>query len=49
MGKKAAGERGVRICQTNNCADTKVNEEARKEVVQVLEQRFPCSPWRRPW
>jgi len=20
-----------------------------EEVLQALEQRFPCSPWRRPW
>ena len=20
-----------------------------EEVLQALEQRFPCSPWKRPW
>ncbi|KAK4826134.1 hypothetical protein QYF61_005286 [Mycteria americana] len=46
--KKAAvqqqRERGVRICERNNSADTKVSEQGGVEVLQAPEQRFPCSP-----
>jgi len=26
-----------------------VKKEREEEVLQAPEQRFPCSPWRRPW
>ena len=32
----------------NSPASTKVREEGREEVLQVLEQGFPCSLWERP-
>ena len=35
----------VRICERNNSAVTKVSKEDGKEVLQALEQKFPCSPW----
>ncbi|GAB0208746.1 epimerase family protein SDR39U1 [Grus japonensis] len=71
-------KRGVRICERNNCADTKVSEEGggggapgtgaeiplqpvEKAMVRqavplqpmeddgmMMEQIFPCSPWRTP-
>ena len=44
---KQQSERGVRICEKNNSADTKASEEGGEEVLQALEQRFPCSPWKR--
>jgi len=42
-------ERGVSIWERNNFADTKAVKKKEEEVLQALEQRFPCSPWRRPW
>ncbi|GAB0185559.1 hypothetical protein GRJ2_001021200 [Grus japonensis] len=36
-------ERGVRICERNNSADTKASAEGGQEVLQALEQRSPCS------
>ena len=47
--RKWLPERGVRTCKRNNPADTKVSGEEGEEMLQVLEQRFPCSPWGRPW
>jgi len=40
---------GVRTCERNSPADTRVMKKERKEVLQALEQRFPCSLWRRQW
>ena len=46
---KLQPEKGVRICERNNSADPQVSEEGGEEVLQAWEQRFPCSPWGRPW
>jgi len=40
------GVRGKSV--RNSLADMKVGEEEGEEVLQVLKQRFSCSPWRRP-
>jgi len=37
-------ERGTIKCERKSPAYTKVSEEGGEEVLQVLEQRFPCSP-----
>lgn len=51
-GKKPARqqwlERGMRISERNSPADARVREE-KEEVLQVLQHRFPCSPWDGPW
>lgn len=41
-------ETGVRIQERNNSADTQISEGG-QDVLQVLEQRFPCSLCCRPW
>jgi len=41
-------ERGVRQCETALQTPRSVKKEA-EEVLQVPEQRIPCSLWRRPW
>jgi len=37
-------EQGVRTLQT-----PRLGKKEGEEVLQVPEQRFPCSLWRRPW
>jgi len=37
-----------KISETNSPADTKVSEQRGEEVLLLPEQRFLCSPWRRP-
>jgi len=41
-------ERGVRRCETALQTARSVKKEG-EGVLQAPEQRFPCSPWRRPW
>lgn len=41
-------ERGVRICQKNNSAGTKVSEEGMKKVLQVFEQSKEVNTGRYP-
>jgi len=39
----------VRKRSEENVKQFRPVEKEREEVLQILEQRFPCSPWRRPW
>jgi len=41
--------RSRKTCERNSPAAPQVSEEGGEEVLQVLEQGIPCSPWRRPW
>jgi len=43
------GDTGVRISERSNSADPKAVKNEGEEMLQAPEQRFPCSPWRRPW
>jgi len=38
----------VRVCETTLQTSRSVQKEG-QEVLQAPEQRFPCSPWSRPW
>lgn len=39
----------MRIYKSNNSVDTEVTEESGEDVLQALEQSFPCSMGRSPW
>jgi len=48
-GRTAAGIRqGDNMRETTLQTSRSVKKEG-EEVLQGPEQRFPCSPWRRPW
>jgi len=42
-------EKGVRVCERNNCANTRVSKEARGGGASGASVEIPYSPLRRPW